>query len=95
MFTRDDLFLARGLKKILDDGTFPLMAKEVSSFAKIYTWVGDLDARIEKHLQETKMEPMEPEPKAQPSPKKEAQHVAQKKVPTPKFKKKRVKKEKK
>jgi hypothetical protein len=28
-----------GLMKILDDGTFPLKAREVSSFAAVYNWV--------------------------------------------------------
>ena len=28
-----------GLMKILDEGTFPLKAREVSSFAAVYNWV--------------------------------------------------------
>ena len=63
MFSRDDLFLAKGLKKILDDGTFPLKAREVSAFAKVYAWAGDLEHKINKYIQENKMKPIEPKKK--------------------------------
>ena len=66
MFTREDFALAKGLKEILNSGTFPLMAKEVSTFAKVYTWVDSLAIKIEKHLQEAKMKPIPKEEKPQP-----------------------------
>lgn len=34
--------LHKGLMKILDEGTFPLKAREVPAFAQIYAWVKSL-----------------------------------------------------
>lgn len=31
----------KGLMKILDDGTFPLKAREVASFHAVYVWARD------------------------------------------------------
>ena len=38
-----DKALHKGLMKLLDEGTFPLQAKEVPAFIKIYNWAKDLD----------------------------------------------------
>jgi hypothetical protein len=45
MFTEKDMALHRGLMKLLEDATFPLKAREVSSFALIYSWAKDLPSR--------------------------------------------------
>lgn len=36
-----DQAMVKGLLKILDEGTFPLKAREVTSFAAVYTFVKD------------------------------------------------------
>ena len=64
MFSSDDLNFAKGLKKILDEGTFPLMVKEVSAFAQIVTWAGNLELRIKKDIADKKMSPVVPKKKA-------------------------------
>jgi len=61
LFKREDFLLAKALKQILDDGTFPLKAREVQAFAAVHKWAGNLDLKIEKYLQEEKMKPIEPE----------------------------------
>jgi len=58
MFSMEDLRLCKGLKKVLGDGTFPLMAKEVSAFAAVYKWASELEGKIEKYIQEQKMAPI-------------------------------------
>ena len=46
MFTSNDRTHIKGLLKILNDGTFPLKAREVPAFTQIITWVQDLQIRM-------------------------------------------------
>lgn len=48
MFTEKDKALHKGLMKILDEGTFPLKAREVIAFAEIYAWVKSLPDKKEE-----------------------------------------------
>jgi hypothetical protein len=38
------------LKKILDEGTFPLQAREVQAFIVVYKFVDELGGKIEKAM---------------------------------------------
>lgn len=46
MFNEKDKSMIMGLKKILDDATFPLKKREVQSFALVMNWVNELEQRI-------------------------------------------------
>ena len=45
--TEKDLALHKGLMKLLDEGTFPLRAKEVMAFAEVYSWAKGMPARAQ------------------------------------------------
>ena len=42
--------MARGLKKVLEDGTFPLKVREVQAFAALYKWAAELEQKIDSSL---------------------------------------------
>jgi hypothetical protein len=50
MFVKEDLLLLKGLKKVLEDATFPLKRREVAAFAAVIKWVDDLEKRIEMNM---------------------------------------------
>ena len=52
MFKNEDIAASRGLKKVLDDGTFPLMAKEINAFSLVYRWVDGLESKIEAAIKD-------------------------------------------
>lgn len=40
-----------GLKKILDEATFPLKKREVAAFASVNNWIIELEQRIKEGLE--------------------------------------------
>ena len=47
MLKESDRGRIKGLMQILDSGTFPLRAKEVSAFYSVYKWAQGLEDRIQ------------------------------------------------
>lgn len=50
---KDLLNLAR-LKKLLEDGTFPLKLREVQPFVESVNWIGDMSKRVSVELKKPK-----------------------------------------
>jgi len=52
MFDKNDKAMIVGLNHILNEATFPLKRREIASFVKVMTWLSELDARINKDLEQ-------------------------------------------
>lgn len=50
MFTLEDKAMIKGLREILDEGTFELKGKIVPGFIRVLVWVKNLDDRIIEDL---------------------------------------------
>lgn len=44
--TEQDKAMHKGLMKLLNEATFPLQAREVAAFGRVYSWVCDLPERM-------------------------------------------------
>lgn len=51
-FNSQDKTMLNGLNKVLDEATFPLKKREITSFAMILNWLSELDKRIDEELKE-------------------------------------------
>lgn len=52
--TEKDLLNLARLKKLLEDGTFPLMKREVQSFVEVINWQVDMSKRVSAELNKPK-----------------------------------------
>jgi len=52
MFKKDDVLFARGLKKVFEEGTYPLKPKEVASFGAVMHFVAAIESKIEASLKQ-------------------------------------------
>ena len=52
--TEDDLLNLARLKKLLEDGTFPLQKREVQPFVEVINWQVDMSKRVHAELNKPK-----------------------------------------
>ena len=61
-FTKEDLAKYRGVKQLIEKGTFDLEGKAVMAAAFLFSWFNELEAKIEESIKK----PMKPKEVKEP-----------------------------
>ena len=47
---KQDLLQLARLKKLFEDGTFPLRVQEIKPFSEVYAWISEISGRISTEI---------------------------------------------